>query len=268
MIPIDFHMHSTHSMDGHGTVTEMCEAAVARGVRQIGFTEHLDFDRADPAYGFFDYEASGRAIEDARARFAGRLVIRRGLEFDFRREYGDEVGRVLGKWQFDYRIGSVHSAVGILLHRLNREGPPPGFDLRRVQEAYFDEVEALVASGWCTVLGHFDYLFKQLPTMVAPRRDEWYWGRVDRILAACIAGGVVPEVNMHHVLDLGQGMAMDSAVLARYLALGGLRLSVGGDAHRPADVGHAYDRAEAVLRDAGVTTLTGFDRGRPYDVPL
>ena len=267
MITTDFHMHSAHSGDGCASVAEMCEAAVACGLREIGFTEHLDFDRGDPHYGFYDDRAYSAAIAAARAACAGRLVIRKGLEFDFRRAYGTEVGDVLAAWDFDFLIGSVHSAAGHLIYRLAKEAPAD-LDLRALQEAYFDEVEALAASGWCHVIGHFDYLYKQLPARVAPRRDAWYWRRVEEILARCIAGGVAIEVNTHHMLDLGLGMAADAEILRRYRALGGRLVTVGSDAHRPADVGHALALAEAALRETGFDTVYGFEAGRPHAVAI
>jgi histidinol phosphatase-like PHP family hydrolase len=45
-------------------------------------------------------------------------------------------------------------------------------------------------------------------------------------------------------------------------------VTVGSDAHRPGDVAHAFPDAERALREAGFTTVTGYDRGRPYAVAL
>ena len=38
----DFHMHSTVSFDGHSAPEEMVKAAVAAGLREVCFTDHLD----------------------------------------------------------------------------------------------------------------------------------------------------------------------------------------------------------------------------------
>jgi len=280
MIPIDYHLHSTHSIDGEADMPEMCEAAIACGLTEICFTEHVDFDRTDPGYGHLNWEAYNGSISEVRAQHAGRLVIRTGLEFDFRRAYGAEVGEVLAAMPCDLRIGSVHSAGGHLLFGLHRE-PPDRLDVRSLQKEYFAEVEALVASGWCHSLGHFDYLYKQLPAVFGPHRDAWYWERVERILSQCVAGGVALELNTHHVLDSaspcvagyaeqGRGLAMaaDVAILRRYRAVGGRLLTVGSDAHRRGDVAHAFAEAERCLRDAGFDAVTGFERGRPYAVAL
>lgn len=267
MISIDFHMHSRFSADGEATIDEMAEAAIARGLREICFTEHLDFDPEDPDYGFFQYKPYIEAVQAARARYAGRLAIRTGLEFDFRRAYGEEVGEVLATMEVDFLLGSVHSAAGWAIHKLGRENPPE-LDVRDLLEDYFDEVEALASSGWCHAIGHFDYVYKQLPARVAPLRDAWYWGRVEGVLARCIEGQVAVEVNTHHLLDRGWGMSADAEILARYRALGGRLVTVGSDAHRPDEVAHAFAEAEEALRDAGFSAVYAYQAGRPRAVPL
>ncbi len=267
MITTDYHLHSTHSADGEGSVAEMCEAALQRGLGEIGFAEHFDFDRDDPMYGYFDYDAYTASIVEAREAYAGRLVIRKGLEFDFQRAYGTEVGEVLAAWEFDYFLGSVHTAAGRHIWLLSREAPPD-LDVRELLADYFAEVEALAASGWCHVIGHFDYVFKQLPGRVAAQRDAWYWQQVERILRRCIAGGVAIEVNTHHVMDRGWGLAADAEILDRYRALGGRLVMVGSDAHRPSGVAHGFARAECAVRDAGFVKVAGYEQGRPYAIAL
>ena len=288
MIPLDYHLHSTFSADGEGSILDMCEAAVAKGLREVCFTEHVDFDRTDPAYGHLKWEPYAAAIAEARRRFAGRrpgvaglcpgeagrLTIRIGVEFDFRRAYGAEPGEFLAARDLDFAIGSVHSAAGCQIHRLWKDRPPgfagakPGLDLKSLLAEYFAETEALVASGWCHAIGHFDYVYKQIPDLVVGVRDDSYWRSVERVLAACIAGGVAIELNTHHVLDRGLAMAADIEILKRYRRLGGRLLTVGSDAHRAADIAHAFPEAEAMLREAGFEALTGYACGQPYPVAL
>jgi histidinol-phosphatase (PHP family) len=267
MIPTDYHLHSTYSDDGHASVVEMCAAAVEAGLRDVCFTEHLDFDRSDAGYGFFDYAAFAAAVGEARARYAGRLAVRMGVEFDYRRAYGVEPGECLAAMDFDFVMGSVHTAAGVAIYGLSAE-ELAALDLRDLEREYLAETAALVASGWCHGLGHFDYVFKQAPELVEPYRDAAYWEAVEKILAACVAGGIALEVNTHHVWDRGMGLAADAEILRRYRRLGGRRVTVGSDAHRPGDVAHAFPDAEQALREAGFTTVTGYDRGRPYAVPL
>jgi histidinol-phosphatase (PHP family) len=267
MIRVNYHLHSTYSADGKGTMPEMCQAATGAGFTEVCFTEHLDFDRQDKDYGFFDYAAYSAGIEEARAAYAGRLTIRKGLEFDFRRAYGTEVGEVLAPMEFDFVLGSVHSAAGYAIYRLP-DGVPAELDVRELLAEYFAEVEALAASGWCHAIGHLDYVYKQVPALVTPQRDAWYWRQVERILRRCIAGGVAIEVNTRHMHLRGLGMAADGEILKRYRTLGGRLLTAGTDAHRPSDIADGFAEAEKAIREAGFTAVTGYERGRPYAVPL
>jgi histidinol-phosphatase (PHP family) len=267
MIPVDYHLHTTFSKDGKSTLAEVCDAALARGLKEICFTEHMDFDRDDPAYGYLDWKAYAAGIAAAQGRYAGRLTVRKGVEFDFRRAYETVPGEFLAAIDFDFAIGSVHSVAGYHLYDLYK-GVPADFNLAKVQAEYFDEVEALVDSGWASAIGHFDYLYKQLPALVAASRDKAYWRRVEGILERCVAGGVAIEVNTHHVLDRGLAMAADLEILRRYRALGGRLVTVGSDAHRAPEVAGHFAAAEQALREAGFDAITGFKQGAPYSITL
>jgi histidinol-phosphatase (PHP family) len=266
MITTDYHMHTRFSHDSQATLDEMAEAALARGLKEICFTEHFDFDPGEPAYGRLKWDAYAAAVAEVRQRYAGRLTLRLGLEFDFLRAYGPRVGEVLDRMPADFRLGSVHAAAGYRLYHL-RKGVPEGFQVRPVLADYLAEVEALAASGWCHALGHFDYVYKQVPALAAPVRDAEYWRAIERILATCIRRGVAIEVNTHHT---GEGLAMsaDLEILRRYRALGGRRVTVGSDAHRPGEVGHDFAMAEEALRAAGFSEVCGYEGGRPYFISL
>jgi histidinol-phosphatase (PHP family) len=268
MLALDYHLHSTHSKDGKNTVLEICQAALGRGLREICFAEHLDFDRQDPDYGFLDWEAYTASVAEARGRYAGRLVIRQGLEFDFRRAYGSEPAEVLAAMPCDFRIGSVHTAAGLHLYDLPKRPLPADFDVRGLLAEYLAEVEALAASGLASAIGHFDYAYKQLPDLVRPYRDERYWRQAERILAGCVAAAAALEVNTHHMLDRGLGMAADVEILRRYRALGGRLVTVGSDAHHREDIAHNFAAAGQALREAGFDAVTGFQSLRPYPVGL
>jgi histidinol-phosphatase (PHP family) len=73
---IDYQVHSFRSHDGRATIAEQCARAVAIGLDEIGFSEHKDFDPADPAVDYFDYDAYMTEIEAARQEFGDHLHIR------------------------------------------------------------------------------------------------------------------------------------------------------------------------------------------------
>jgi histidinol-phosphatase (PHP family) len=266
MITTDYHMHTHFSHDSQVPLEEMCETALGHGLRDICLTEHFDFDLSEPDCSRLNWDGYAAAVEAARARFAGRLTIRIGVEFGFRRAYGPKLGELIARMPLDFAIGSVHAAGGYQLYHL-RKGVPADFDTQTVLEDYLEEVEALVASGWCHCLGHFDYVYKQVAHLVEPLRNEWYWRTIEGILRRCIGGGVAIEVNTHHIGE-GLAMAADPELLRRYHALGGRLVTVGSDSHRTSEVAHDFPMAEEALLAAGFDQVCGYQGGRPYFVPI
>ena len=45
----DYHMHTTVSFDGKSTAVEMVQAAQAAGLKEICFTDHMDYCHAPHA---------------------------------------------------------------------------------------------------------------------------------------------------------------------------------------------------------------------------
>ena len=44
----DYHMHTILSYDGHNTPMEMAQVATAAGLKEICFTDHLDYQLSAP----------------------------------------------------------------------------------------------------------------------------------------------------------------------------------------------------------------------------
>jgi len=109
MYKTDYHMHSTFS-DGRAAPEDYIAPAVAAGLREIGFSEHLTLFRElehwnmDPSRipAYLDHlEQIGKS--------SNHILIRTGLEVDFFEDKEDEIRSFLSAFQVDYIIGSVHS---------------------------------------------------------------------------------------------------------------------------------------------------------------
>ena len=74
----DYHMHSMVSFDGKEKPEDMIRAAEAAGLKEICFTDHIDFDpRAKEQTMFFTLEDYSAAYDHLTS---DKLKIRRGLE--------------------------------------------------------------------------------------------------------------------------------------------------------------------------------------------
>ena len=75
----DYHMHSIVSFDGHNTGLELAQAARDRGLKEICFTDHVDFvPQAAVQTMVFDVKRYSQEYDDLEVP---GLKIRRGMEF-------------------------------------------------------------------------------------------------------------------------------------------------------------------------------------------
>src|SRR4051812_14306200 len=107
-IPHDYHMHSHHSCDCQAPMAKMCQAAVERGIAEIGFTEHFDWHPGDECRGRFKLEPWAAELARGRPASAPRLIVRAGIELGEPHIYAAEARAILARYPFDYCLGSLH----------------------------------------------------------------------------------------------------------------------------------------------------------------
>ena len=229
----DYHMHTTVSFDGVGTAQEMLQAAAERGLREICFTDHMDY-HSDPTK-----EAGQFTIEEYLAAYGAlshpHLKIRRGIELGLTRWNKQEAASVLSSYPFDFVIGSIHFAKGY--DPYDKEY----WEGRTVKEAfriYFEEALACVQiHDNFDVFGHLTYVCKSPnnPTH-EPVRFEDFQEITDEILRELIKRGKGLEVNTSGLDRVGEFLP-SAPYLRRFRELGGEIVTLGSDAHAPDCVG-------------------------------
>lgn len=258
----DDHLHSiAGSEDARATVLEMCAAADALGLRSLCFTEHIDFDRDLPEYGYYQRDRVLREIDAARARFGDGLEIRTGLEIDFEPRLAAEVAGIAREMPVDFVLGAVHSFQGVHYAHMAAAGAALAPDeLSRIYRRYFAEVRELIELGAVDCLAHLDYpgragLRARDGSPVPGHADE-----LEATLALAAMRGVGVEINTRG-RRAGLPPQASEAAVRRYIALGGEVVTLGSDAHRPEQLGEGLEAGRAALRRAGRDYQTVF-RGR------
>jgi histidinol-phosphatase (PHP family) len=265
-IPHDYHMHSNFSEDGHASIREMCLAAVERQIPEIGFSEHLDQHPNDVvSINFYHPDDWWKEIRNARTEFAGRLVVRAGLEAGESHRYPAKVQALERDYPYDYIIGSLHYDGDHFLfdpEYLQQTSP------NEILHSYFSEVEQMTRQPLFDILGHLD-----LPARNARRIWEAY-DPVDHedlirgILRNCIAHGLALDVNVAGMRKPSQNIMPHPTILRWFHEMGGERITLGSDAHSDVQVGLHLDLAVKAVRAAGLEFVTCFERRRPRLVPL
>ena len=262
---IDYQVHSFRSHDGRASIDDQCRRAIDRGLDEIGFSEHKDFDPADPAVAYFNYEAYMREISAARDQFAGQLKIRAGVEIDYQIWFETEIEAYLRDHPFDFVIGSVHyvNSRMVMTPEYNQSR-----DADRAYSDYFHAVRDSAASGLFDIVGHLEYANRRGIAAWGPYDPEPYRAELNALFDAMIERHVVLEINtagLHQNLGLTYPCAQTFAL---YAERGGTLLSIGSDAHHPDQLGHAYPVASELAIRNGVTHVCSWSNRRRTEKPL
>ena len=256
MIPHDYHMHSTFSEDGASSPEKMCLQAIKLGLPEIGFSEHLDVGPYEKNPHFFQPEPWYAELERLRDLFAGKLIIRAGIEIAEPHLYPQPACEVLRRTPFDYVLGSVHFV-----------GPNFIFDeayfrthpADNVYQEYFAEVEKLLQTADLDILAHLDVPVRTAKPIIGydPTR---YKDQIRRILSIVIDRNLALDVNTAGLRKAAQNLMPDPLILKWYAGMGGKHITLGSDAHTASQVGLHLDLALEAVHAAGITHVTQFER--------
>jgi histidinol-phosphatase (PHP family) len=235
----------------------MCEAAIARGIREVAFTEHVDFGPADPP-DYFRPEEYLAEIEKCRARYGDRLTIRAGAELGDPHLFATQAQAVLDTVSLDFVIGSAHYAEGL---QVAWEAPFFEQPLHQAYEAYFRQVVSLAARGEFDVLGHLDLVKRDARKFGKPYDGPGpYADMIRAALRSIVERGKGIEINTSALQKGGPEPCPSLEILRWYRELGGEILTIGSDAHHPNYVGACFSVASDMARAAGFTRLAQFEK--------
>lgn len=241
----DFHMHSRVSFDGHDTGEALAKAALERGLKEICFTDHVDYDPLD-RMGKLDFDTEAYNAEYDSLDIPG-LVIRRGMEFGMDRKNAARFREDLKRRPFDFVLGSIHFVDDLDVYF---EEFWQGKTVFQAERRCLEETLACVQlHDDFDVLAHLTYIGKT-HAHPAPRCLPYDEHReiVDEILLALAKKGKGLELNTSG-MDRCGGYLPTADFFRRFRELGGEIVTVGSDAHRCDRVGqHSFDACE-ILKD-------------------
>jgi histidinol-phosphatase (PHP family) len=265
MIASDYHLHTIFSCDAKATMEEMCQAAVARGFREIGFSEHYDLNPVDDCFDWLKVDAWYAELERCRGLYEGKLIIRAGVEFSEPHLYPQGVQALLNSLPLDYIIGSLHYVGEELV--FNQEY----FRRRTADQAfldYFTELEVMTRMGDFDVLGHFDVIALTARLVHGSYDPARYEDAIRAVLRNCIERGIVLEINTQGLRKPAQMLAPGIDILRWYVEMGGETFCPGSDAHLPEQMGLHLETALQTARQAGIHSIACFEKRHKHIIPL
>jgi histidinol-phosphatase (PHP family) len=256
----DYHMHSTYS-DGRSVPEEYIAPAIAAGLSELGFSEHLTLFK-DPQEWNMDPEKIHSYVshlQDLRENTPG-IRIKIGLEVDYFEGKEEEIRSFIEPLPLDYVIGSVH----YLGPKTVDLGPEfyEGKNIDRLFESYFDKVCNAAASGIFDIIGHCDliriYGYK-------PGSDPEHLYR--KLARTMKQSNVAFEINTNGRNRPLADFYPDRKYLNIFLQEK-VPVCVNSDAHMPSRIAQYFDEAYDLLRYTGYTEMAVFDKRKRNMIPF
>ena len=241
----DFHMHTVVSFDGHDRGLQMAQAAAAAGLKEICFTDHLDYDPLGKM-GTLAFDTDAYIAEYDALAIPG-LKIRRGMEFGMTVDNREQFKKDLKRYPFDFVLGSVHFVDDLDVYFEEFWQDKTVFEAeRRFLEATLDCVRL---HDDFDVLAHLTYIAKTTAHH-GPRPVPYGEHRelIDEILKTVAAKGKGLEMNTSGVDRCG-GFLPTADYFRRFKEFGGEIVTIGSDAHSASRVGQYSFEASGILKD-------------------
>lgn len=254
----DYHMHSNFSADCSTPMEETIEQAIKKGLKEICFTEHIDYDYPDSSIDFtFDLKAYDKQVKEMQARYGTQIVIKKGVEIGVQPHILDQYERMMQQHFFDFIICSMHTVDQKELHYGTL------FSNYSAEEAYRKYYEELL---YCvknykqySILGHLDLVkrYKKLEI------NNDFHDMIREIFNTIIADGKGIEVNTSG-LRYGLDGAMPSYdILKLYKECGGEIITLGSDSHVSTTLAFHFPETLDILTDIGFTYIATFKNQQP-----
>jgi len=254
----DYHMHTPRCNHATGDVAEYATAAIKAGLSEIGMSDHSpmpdDYDkpwRMDRA----DLPDYLQEVEQVRDNVEGRLSLRVGLEADFHPGTETYVAEMIGSYEWDYVIGSVH-----YIGDWGFDNPDTIqiWDTWKIEDAYcayFKLVEQSAASGMFDIIGHPDLIkkFGHRPPADSIRVKE----AIESMLQTVKQADVALEISSAGLRKPVAEVYPQQQIVKRAAELG-IVFSYGSDAHSPSEVGHGMDDCLTMLESFDIHEVASF----------
>ena len=251
MVDSDLHTHTLYS-DGKCGAEEIVLAAIERGLRTVGISDH-SYTAFDESYCMKNAALDAYLLEiDAlKRKYEGKIRVLAGIEEDLFSE--SDLSR------FDYAIGSVHYLkIGETYYPVDENAEillaaaEEHFDgdFLKLAELYFEEVGALADKKGVSIVGHFDLISKfnekrNLFSEDAPRYIAAWEKAADRLLAA----GKTFEINTGAMHRGYRSSPYPSPRILTYLKKAGAKFVFGSDSHTDKTLGFAFGEAEELIKE-------------------
>jgi histidinol-phosphatase (PHP family) len=243
----DHHVHTKYCRHASGEMEQYVRAGIAKGLQKIIFLEHLEEGIRHPRRTWLaeeDFEAYFEEGRRLQQQYADSIAIGLGVECGYNPKNPEILLEKLSR--------RTWAEIGISCHFIELSddqnhlnlfsGDPQGMELARrygvskLLTRYLDLLLEAVESLPGTMLCHLDGALRHVPEATM---DQAHLQQVEKLLGVILSKGMALELNTSGLKMRGEQFPANT-ILEMATALG-IQVKLSSDAHRPEDVGHAFD---------------------------
>lgn len=253
---IDLHVHTKRCRHATGEMGEYVAAAAEAGTEVLAFSDHLPLPpELNADYSMDAGELPGYVADVGEAARAGSelgVEVLLGIEADWLPDRVEDTRALLESASFDVVFGSVHFVDGWAFDDPDLVDRYGEWRAEELWDRYFAELVRAARCELFDAMAHIDLVKK---FGCRPQREPLDLYAV--VAAELAAAGVAIEVSTGGLRKPCAEIYPGDALL-RAMCEAGVPATVGSDAHRPAEVGFAWNEAAAALRRAGYESVVVF----------
>lgn len=226
IITANYHTHTKRCHHACGEDREYVEAAIAAGIRILGFSDHTPYPtNPDFVSGMRmtlkDADGYFQSITDLKKEYEKDITIYAGVEAEYFPEHFPKLLEFMKDYPLDYMILGEHFVPN------EEHGRYMGarFERKDLLDLYVENVIAGIQTGKFAYVAHPD-----LPAYEAEDKEEALTEALRKICAAAREENVPLEINM---LGYTRGIQYPSERLLRVAAECGNDMIIGMDVHNP-----------------------------------
>ncbi len=263
----DYHVHTPFCGHAQGETEEYVKNAVAIGLEEICFCDHLDryylsapqkrrhMNWGIPQPLLHEYLEE---VDTLKQKYNGAIRIKKGLEIDYVKGYEEMLLKEIQGIDLDFRLGSIHCLpeLGWKHPSLHKDTDP-----LRIIELYFQNMCSAAESSLFDSIAHPLYILRHLPE--TDNIDETVKVSIKEFIDTAAEHNTPVEINSKdYLFSCRRKNNHDNTGLFRYLletiSERGVRITIGSDAHAPTETGIAFHKVGKTLLDNGIRECCSF----------
>jgi histidinol-phosphatase (PHP family) len=272
---VDYHVHTPYCGHAHGKTIQYIEQAIALGMTEIGFADHLGryylthVQRKRHWDWGMNERNIGRYISELlelRDLYNDRIAVKIGLEIDFIEGAEGLLQPFLDHFQFDFLLASIHCLPRFgwkhLADQSSREE-------EQIFREYFRVARVALQSPLFHSLAHLDFIWRYLKW---PKNAiKLFEKEIAETVAVAQKSDRCLEINANGFiwsrLKITDGPDPYALFLSE-IRNRSVPVTIGSDAHDPKMVGKSFGELLPLLRSWKITSCSSFNEGKRRQIPI